>query len=198
MKNMEEWFASQNFDQEELPRGHRNRFLEKLDQEQLKKNTVATGDGKKTDAQDLKKTRVIAMTHWLKWSLVAGLALIIGLGSIQIVQNGAQPEGLESVSPEMAQAQDFFTSTINLELERLEQAQSPETERIISDTKTGLIKLETEYAQIKKDFNVNKNSKAVIAAMIQNFQNRIALLEKALEQIDQLNEFKEQKNENIL
>lgn len=198
MKNMEEWFAGQDFDQEPLPSGHRNRFLEKLEQNDLKKNSITSGAKKTADSKPTEKGRVINMTQWLKWSLVAGLALVIGLSSLQVIQNGTQPDGLESVSPEMAQAQDFFTSTINLELERLEQAQSPDAERIITDTKTGLQKLEAEYTLIKKDFKVNKNSKAVIAAMIQNFQNRIALLETALEQIDQLNHFKENKNENVL
>jgi hypothetical protein len=198
MKNMEEWFAAQDFDRETLPNGHRNRFLEKLEQSDSKKNSSTNDPKIQNDTATSKKGRVISMTHWFKWSLVAGLALIIGLGSLQVVQNSAQPDGLESVSPEMAQAQDFFTSTINVELERLEKAKTPENERIITDTKTGLLKLETEYTQIKKDFKVNKNSKAVIAAMIQNFQSRITLLETALNQIDQLQQFKDNKNENLL
>lgn len=202
MKNMEEWFAAQDFNKEELPSGHRNRFLEKLekaegtlhaeDEEPLPKTAHSYKD------DSTQKGRVISMTTWVKWSLVAGLAFILGISGLNLIQTAPQPEGLESVSPEMAQAQDFFTSTINLELERLNKAQSPQTERIIADTKTGLKKLEVEYIEIKKDFKVNKNSKAVIAAMIQNFQSRISLLETAQAQIEQLNRLKENDNENLL
>jgi len=95
----------------------------------------------------------------------------------------------------MAQAQDFFTSTINHELEQLNKEQSPETERIIADAKSGLSQLEKEYQNIKLDFKINQDNKTVIAAMIQNFQSRIDLLQNALDQIEQLKNFKELENE---
>jgi hypothetical protein len=55
-----------------------------------------------------------------------------------------------------------------------------------------------DYQSIKVDFKINNDSKAVIAAMIQNFQNRIDLLETALEQIEQLKNFKEQEDEKFI
>ncbi len=233
MKNMEEWFAAQDFDQEALPSGHRNRFLDKLEEACKEKNKAknknkknAAGEltadklavsGNKTknknakdadilitdesaDAEIIEKGsgRVISMMSWLKWSLVAGLAILLGVGGYNVSNHLNQPEGLESVSPQMAQAQDFFTSTINLELDKLNRAQSPQNERIIADTKTGLNQLEEEYKRIKEDFKINTDSKAVIAAMIQNFQNRIDLLETALAQIEQIKQLKKPENENTI
>ncbi|MGB5982262.1 MAG: hypothetical protein WBG46_08970 [Nonlabens sp.] len=192
MKNMEEWFADQDFNTEELPQGHRNRFLDKLDAacEAQREKTI---DSKKEIS---KKGRVIPLVSWTKWALVAGFALLIGLGGYNYTQNLDEfNDGLESVSPEMAQAQDFFTSTITYELQRLNKEQSPQTERIIADAKSGLSQLEKEYQKIKKDFRINQDNKAVIAAMIENFQSRIDLLQEALDQIEQLKKFKEQDNE---
>jgi flagellar biosynthesis chaperone FliJ len=199
MKNMEEWFAAQNFNKEAPPIGHRNRFLEKLDK--AREQDKSTQEPTKIDdinGKTPQKGRVLLMNICIKWSLVAGLAFLIGISTFNFLTSMNESEGLESVSQEMAQAQDFFTSTINLELERLDKAQSPQTERIIADTKKGLNMLENEYIQIKKDFKINNNNKAVIAAMIQNFQNRIDLLENALAHIEQLNRLKEKGHENVL
>lgn len=199
-KDMKEWFAEQDFNTESLPSGHRNRFLEKLDaacEEKHVAEDVIILDTKVLDGLHEDK-KVIAMNSWFKWTLVAGLAILIGFAGFNIPVDTPINDGLSSVSPEMAQAQDFFTNTINLELEKLNKEQSPDTERIIADTKTALNKLEVDYKSIKEDFKMNNDSKAVIAAMIQNFQNRIDLLETALEQIEQLKNFKEQDNETII
>ncbi|WP_124981411.1 hypothetical protein [Nonlabens xiamenensis] len=196
-KGMEDWFSKQDFDLEKLPEGHRTRFMDRLDsicaeQDSLEEDTAIA---LRVEHRQNQKIRTLNTTTIIKWSLVAGLAILMGL---TVFNMGATPETdleLSSVSPEMAQAQDFFKRTIDAELERLNKEQSPETERIIADTKAALDKLETDYQSIKKDFQVNQDSKAVIAAMITNFQMRIDLLETALEQIEQLKTYKENENE---
>ncbi len=194
MKDLEKWFAEQDFDTEQLPSGHRNRFLEKLE--------AACEEDKmesKVQAEEPEKGKVISMTSLLKWGLVAGLALLVGLGGFNYAQNLKDfDQGLEDVSPEMAQTQDFFTSTITYELEQLNKQQSPETELIIADTKQILKKLENDYQKIQKDFKANSDNKTVIAAMIANFQSRIDVLQKAQQQIGQLKMLKENRNEEII
>lgn len=195
MKNMEEWFAEQDFDTEQLPSGHRNRFLEKLEAACNNKD----GEVKTQSQVQEQKGKVISMTSWIKWGLVAGLAILVGLGGYNYSQNVNQfDQGLEDVSPEMAQTQDFFTNTITYELEQLNKQQSPETELIIADTKQLLKKLENDYQKIQKDFKANSDNKTVIAAMIANFQSRIDVLQKAQQQIEQLKVLKENRNEEII
>jgi hypothetical protein len=199
-KDLKEWFAEQDFNTESLPSGHRNRFLDQLDavcdKEDLKDKIIPL------EPQDFKPTpqdkKVLTMTPWFKWSLAAGLAFLIGFSGLNLVTASPADKGLSSVSPQMAQAQDFFTNTIHQELGKLNKEQSPDTERIITDTKIALNKLEVDYTAIKADLKINNDSKTVIAAMIQNFQNRIDLLELALEQIEQLKNLKEQENEHII
>lgn len=194
MKDLEKWFAEQDFDTEQMPSGHRNRFLEKLEAACEEDKTES-----KVQAEEPEKGKVISMTSLLKWGLVAGLAILVGLGGFNYSQNLNQfDQGLEDVSPEMAQTQDFFTSTITYELEQLNKQQSPETELIISDTKQILKKLENDYQRIQKDFKANSDNKTVIAAMIANFQSRIDVLQKAQQQIEQLKLLKENRDEEII
>lgn len=201
-KNMEEWFADQDFNTESLPSGHRNRFFDKLenacndDLEEIKDATISIAT--ENSDGDHEDNKVIKMNSWFKWSLVAGLAILLGFTGLNLVPAGPVENGLSSVSPEMAQAQDFFTSTINEELERLNKEQSPDAARIVTAAKTALARLEKDYKTIEADFATNKDSKTVIAAMIQNFQNRIDLLENALEQIEQLKNLKEQEDETYI
>lgn len=190
-KSMEDWFKDQDFNTTELPSGHRDRFLERLQTAQEDKKVVAIDrDGSTEDHTDARKN------PWFKWSLVAGLAILLGVAGFNM--NGTTTNDLASVSPEMANAQDFFSSTITEELKKLEQENSPETERLIADTKTQLQELENDYKKLKIDLNTSGNSRKVIAAMIQNFQNRIALLEAALDHIESLKQLKRNPDATIL
>ncbi len=192
MKNMEEWFDQQDWNQGELPQGHRDRFLQKLD--------VACDEVQATAPVSAASAngKVVKLNAWLKYAAVAAIVLLLGLTGMQVYNQPAQQTGLASVSPEMAQAQSFFTTTIDRELAQLNDEMSPETERIITDARAGLKKLATEYQSIIKDFKVNQDSQAVIAAMIENFQSRIDLLEVAQEQINQLKQLKEKQDEDII
>ncbi len=182
-KSMEEWFADQDFNTTDLPSGHRDRFLERLQAAQEDKKVVSIDRDGKADGHDDARRN-----PWFKWSLVAGLAILIGFAGFNM---GTTPvNDLASVSPEMANAQDFFSNTITQELQKLELENNPETERLIVDTKTQLQELENNYNLLKADLKTSGNSRKVIAAMIQNFQNRIELLEAALDHIESLKQLK--------
>ncbi|WP_438962165.1 hypothetical protein [Nonlabens sp.] len=190
-KSMEDWFKEQDFNTTELPSGHRDRFLERLQKAQEDKKVVPLyRDGFTEDHVHARKT------PWLKWSLVAGLAILLGVAGFN--WNETTTHDLASVSPEMANAQDFFSNTITEELKKLEEENSPETERLIADTKQQLKELENDYQKLKIDLNNSGNSRKVIAAMIQNFQNRIELLEAALDHIESLKQLKLHNDATIL
>jgi hypothetical protein len=193
MKNLEEWANDQNWDSGELPSGHRDRFMAKL--------KAACEEPPVSDIAEPKATggRVVQLNTLFKYAAVAVIAVLLGVSGMKIYSSNMQQEsGLASISPEMAQAEDFFTSTIDRELAQLDQELSPETERIINDTKVILKKLEKEYQEILRDFNANEDSQAVIAAMIENFQSRIGLLEEAQQQIKQLKKLKEEQDEDVI
>lgn len=166
------------FDVEEPTNGHHQRFLDKLNNQ----NELAQDDKK-----------VFRLWRPLA-AIAASIALIVSvLGSIQ---NSDSPKDLASISPEMANTQEFFTTAITNELEKLNSEESPEYQDLIVDTMFQIKILEENYEQLKIDLYDSGDDQRVIYAMITNFQNRIDLLQNVVEQIDNLKQEKSEENEN--
>ena len=159
----------------EIPNlGHQERFLSKL-------NTVNS-----------KEVRTVSKLFKLWKPLLATAALIVLCFSLIGILN-QQPDnnGLASVSPELSKTQDFFTSTIANELNKLNKERTPETKTLIEDALKQLKILEDNYELLKKDLNESGDDKRVIYAMISNYQNRIEVLQSVMERIDAVKELKQ-------
>jgi hypothetical protein len=166
------------FDIEEPKAGHEQRFLQKL--------TAET----KVVQLELRKSNPWKPILSIAASIVLIMTLAFG------IQNNQSPKGLASVSPEMETTEDFFTSTINSELEKLNNEESPEYQDLVVDALFQLKILEQDYEKLITDLNDSGDDKRVIHAMITNFQNRILILENVSEQIDELKQTKNITNEN--
>lgn len=186
MDQDKEWFKKQDWDHQELPGGHRSRFLEKLQQANDQNDIVAVQP----------EPKVRSLQPWFKWSLVAGLALLVGISAFNF--NNPETNELGNVSPELAETQAFFTSAIENELALLEKENTPETQRLIADTKSQLNDLEHDYKVLKSNLIESGYNKNVVSAMIQNFQARIDLLETAMEHIENFKALKQLPDEIIL
>lgn len=166
------------FDINEPKLGHENRFLDKL---------------KASDITSVETKKIINF-NWKPFIAIAA-SVIICLGVFMTIN--AQPEvmDLASVSPEMSQTQDFFTATINAELKKLNSERSPLTEQVITDALNRIELLEKDYQKLKKDLTESDKDQRVIYAMINNFQNRIDVLNTVLEQIETIKELKTNSDE---
>lgn len=165
-----------DFDHEVPSTNHELRFLEKL-------------EASKTVFYK-KPVYRIAM------GIAASILLMISV--FTITQTTPESRDLASVSPELAQTQNFFTLTINEELKKLNQAKTPETEALIQDALKQMEILETDYESLKTDLIESGDDKRVIYAMISNFQNRIDILKTVLEQIESIKLLKNNSNENSI
>lgn len=167
-----------SFDIKEPNEDHKKRFMTKLNNQ----NQIAQVDKK----------------QWSIWKPLIGVAASIVLIIALVIGNNqdANATGLASVSPEMAQTQDFFDSTIAAELKKLESASNPETKMLIQDALNQMKRLENEYESLKTDLSESGNDQRVIYAMISNFQNRIEILQNTLQQIEIVKQLKNSKNEN--
>jgi septal ring factor EnvC (AmiA/AmiB activator) len=167
-----------SFDVYETPKGHQKRFLNKL-------NTT-------------NKKQVLSKLKWLKTvSIAAIFAIIFSAGSFLLTKEEAKT-GLASVSPKMEQTQSFFTATISEELEKLNNFNDTKSKVLVQDALKQLKNIETRYNQLKTDLIESGNNKRVIYAMINNFQNRIDLLEQVILKLEKIKKIKSNKNENIL
>ena len=166
------FFKDANFDTEEPRFGHLKRFEERLN--------------------DPKKKKIISY----KWmGVAASIILMIGfwLGS----NHTEKTLMLADVSPKMEEAETFFVSTIAQEIKEIEKFRNPKTERVIEDALNQLEGLEDKYKELIIELNKTNNDKRVVYAMISNYQNRIEILQNVLKQVDQINNLKEEKNEEI-
>lgn len=155
-----DFFNKNNFDIHEPYSGHEERFLRKL--QQPKKKSIS-----------------------YKWmGAVASIVLLLGfyLGSF----HQQKQYDLRDVSPKMAEAQDFFVSTINQELKEIEKYRSLETETLIEEALEEIEELEEKYQSFKSELNQPGNQRIKIQAMINNYQQRLDVLQRLLDQLNRL------------
>ena len=160
---------------------HQMKFLEKLN----KQNRVVQLHSKKL--------------IWFKPLMIAAsIAIIFGMTIMAFIVTPNEEVDLAYVSPQMKEAQSFFTSAIQTQLEEINKVSSIETKELVVDAMNQLEKLETDYNFLKKDLFQSGNDKRVISAMIKNFQKRANLLEEVLQKINDINELKKPNNENLI
>lgn len=159
-------------------KGHRARFLSKLEQQQRHKN----------------QSRAI----YRRFAVAAGLVLFVALGIFEYARYSPKTADLAGISPEMEQTQYFFTSTIENEWKNIEKQATPETNFLVEDALKQLQTLEEEYKNLQEDLVKSGNDKRVVYAMITNFQNRIQVLETVLEQLEQFNQLKSKNDATTL
>lgn len=156
---LHDFFSENNFDVHEPHSGHLERFQRKLQQPKRRK------------------------LPW-KWMSVAAcfvLSLGFWLGSNQ------QKNQLDlGDMPNMQETQNYFVNAINFELKNVEKHRSLDTESLIEEALEELEDLEDSYKEFIKDLNENGYNKQTIYAMIENYQQRLEILENLLQQIEEL------------
>ncbi|WP_418603259.1 hypothetical protein [Hwangdonia sp.] len=163
-----------DFDVEAPSADHEQRFLDKLNKNGALPLVKA----------DKQRRRLLKPLIGVAASLALLITFFVGLNTNEVAND------LASVSPKMAETQNFFASTIAEELSKIENESSPETKILIEDTMRRMEALETEYESLKDDLAESGDDNRVIYAMISNFQNRIDLLQNTLQQINTIKQFK--------
>lgn len=174
-ENLEELFAKLegSFDIEEPKAGHQQRFLEKL-------------NGSK-GVTNLNQRKV---TWWKPLSIAVSIALVLGVTIAQLYSEPTIDERVAEISPEVSNAQFHFASLIEEQIKELEAENSPQTQKIISDTMAQLADLKLDYNELEQELLKGGNSKLILSAMITNFQTRIDLLNDVLSQIETIKNLK--------
>ncbi|PHS64143.1 MAG: hypothetical protein COB12_08385 [Flavobacterium sp.] len=168
-----------SFNTNETPQGHQHRFLDKLN----------------TQTETKKEGKLIKFAFKKAIAIAAIVAIIVTVGSLFFNPKIITAADLASVSPEMEQTQSFFTSSINRELETLNSFKSPEAKKMVQDALKQMDILESKYELLKTDLVKSGSDQRVIYAMIQNFQNRINLLEQVINKIEEVKNLNTKKNE---
>lgn len=126
--------------------------------------------------------------QWMGPLLVAASLLLVAGIIFNFLATPNVPSDLADVSPEMQETQDFFINTIERELFEIKDKSTPENKQMVEDAIHQLEILESDYNLLKNDLSESGEDKRVIYAMIDNFQNRIDLLQSVVEQMKAIKE----------
>ncbi|TCI90719.1 hypothetical protein [Tenacibaculum sp. M341] len=152
---LRDFVLNNDFDIYEPHSGHEDRFLKKLEAKKNNKNHFS----------------------WKWLSIAATITLLIG---IFIGSNYTERNQMS----EMAETESFFINTINQELKEIERHRNIETESIIEDALEQIEELEDQFKSFKNDLETMGNEKQIIKGMIDNYQQRLQILENLLYQLD--------------
>ena len=86
----------------------------------------------------------------------------------------------------MQEVQHYFVAAIHQELKEVEASRSLETEAVIEHALEELENLEETFQVFVKDLKNKANQKRIIAAMIDNYQQRLQVLENVMQQIENI------------
>ena len=166
-----------------MPKGHEDRFLEKLDKK-------------------LPEHRKATSFSWMK--IAAGFVILLGLGfaAYQFFKPGPKIEGTElvdtttnkseeengkslgDISPDLKKVEDYYLATINLELSKVKY--TPENKELLDGYLQRLDELTKEYKRLTQELNTSGPNELTINALIDNLKFRLNLLYKLRNQIKEL------------
>ncbi|MBT8305210.1 MAG: hypothetical protein KJP09_12120 [Bacteroidia bacterium] len=170
----------------EMPEGHEDRFIQKLEEE-----------------LPIKKSNPF---FFLK--IAAGLVLFMGLGYtiynemdgnqvnpdvVETKDNRLNIQSLGDISPDLQKVENYYLANINMELAKMEYA--PENMELINGYLKRLSDLNKEYERLNKELAENGPNVETVEALINNLKLRLNLLQRLKEQLNELNN---EQNENFI
>ncbi len=182
-----------SFDRDYPPINHQKRFEKRL------------ANPKSKSSKNNERLSNPAYTR-LKKVLYTAAAAVLVFGAVFIYQNynlvpvqeqlvGDQSMYLEEISSEMAQVEDYYRRTILTRKEELQKMPGAE-DYILQSYFSELDELELAYEDLSKSLARNFSDERIINAMIENYRDRIEVLEALTKQLQTLNEQKNYSNEN--
>jgi len=187
-QDLRELFKNQRGkEQFSLKDGHEKRFLKSLEA---------------SLPREKKKNR-----NWLKIAATVLIVLSLGLGyQYSTIEEGTNPTivfqensdatdtefSFGDLSPELKNIEEYYVANINMELAKLEVA--PDTKDLVDSFMEQLSSLNAEYTNLNTELKELGPNDQTIAALIENLQLRLQLLQKLKKK---LNELKLSKNEQI-
>ena len=124
---------------------------------------------------------------WLKPLMRAAAAVVVlivaGIFALQPWQSTDEVAATDWADyPELQQAEEYFRPMIIAKVQRLEQLGDKSlTAALLQD----LALLEQDYETLSKDLRDNADNAQIVKAMVENYRNRLQLLERILNEIEQ-------------
>jgi hypothetical protein len=146
------------WDIQELPHHHHERFLNK------------------------QKSRNQTKSTWYQISIAASILLLVGL--FFLLNKNEPTKDFKLASAETQRTDSVFSAMVQNELIQIKEKKSPLNEKIVNDALKQMQQMDADYEKIKRELVENGENKQIIYAMIHNFKTRIEFLENVLKQLD--------------
>ncbi|MFD0963739.1 hypothetical protein ACFQ1O_06955 [Pseudofulvibacter geojedonensis] len=175
-KHIQDFFQEgiEHLNTREMSKNHELRFLEKLEKNKKKKTN---------------KFRYL--------SLAASVVLLLGFFVFKNTNGFREVEEPNSFPQEVVEAHQYYDGIIMKQLVKLESFINEDNSVLIADTVAELKKLKTEEEELLTQLENNYNER-IIKALIDNFQIRINLLENVIQQVNEINQLKNEYHEEII
>jgi hypothetical protein len=161
-----------------MPKGHEDRFLQKLE----------------TEFPEKKQPKRFTM-----YQVAASLIVLLGLSfgayqffksPIDIVEPEQKQEvvtlkSLGDVSPDLKKVEDYYIANINLELSKVKLTK--DNKEVFDGYIAQLEELNKEYERLTVELTENGPNELTVSALIDNLKWRLNLLYRLKEQLNQLN-----------
>ena len=164
------------FDDQQLPDGHKNRFINRLD---------------KIELEEVKSERLptILRIAAVLLILVAGYFVLrnITLGDI----GNAVLDGVTEISltPEIENVFAYYDAISNQKVDKINTVapNDSEAERVKQIAQRQLQSLDANLAKIEKEYVKNPNNQKLKAALVNNKRKKAEILDNILKQLDEAN-----------
>ncbi|MDJ1469339.1 hypothetical protein [Xanthocytophaga flava] len=155
------------------------------------------GIEQKLNEKEKKSIRLLwFQTPMMRYAAAAIIVFIMGYGVFQLgrYSAGGTPEGrvatanpnVTQISPELAQAEAYYTSLINEEKALLDPKEV-EALGLKDDFNEDLVVLDSTYKNLKKELVTEPNKDRIIAAMVKNLQLRVEIIRQQIETLQRVN-----------
>jgi hypothetical protein len=136
------------------------------------------------------KTKVVALRSRIyQYAKVAAIGLVLltvggFLGSYWTTQNQAKQLSFGSINEEYQELETFYAEQVNSQMTQLKKYRVDKS--LMDDIK----ELDASFSELEKELSINENianNEVIVNAMIENYQSKIAILERVLNRLERKN-----------
>jgi len=153
-----------DFDSEEPRDGHFDQFRKKIQSNQSHKTSWQ-------------------WKNLMKVAAIFAFVLISGLTTYQIQKIKNDHFSLGQLSPEYQEVEQYFTSSINHQLNIIKELSTTVGGHVQEGLKEELANMDHLYKQLEKELKSNPKDERIIQAMIEHFQAKNNMLNRIVEQL---------------
>lgn len=161
------------FDSDEPDSGHRERFRQRLENQQKPKQRL----------------------NWQFLFKAAAMLVLVALTSI-LLYNNFHPNNshasapvtdgmrLSDVSPEYEEVETYLQSSVEERMQKLQQIECKNADLQKEDVYAEISELDTVYRNLQKELLHNSNDERIINAMINSYQMKVEVLDKVIQRVN--------------